>query len=275
MFKNIFYKQQTNNKDNKIISSIPVCLIRPNPYQPRKNFNIVALEKLCESIKTYGLLQPITIRQTQNGFYELVAGERRLRAAKIIGMKDIPSIIVEIDDNGSAILALIENSQREDLHFFEEAQAYHSLLVNHNITQEELSKKIGKSQSSISNKVRLLKLSKEIRKTIIENNLTEGHARALLKLHDNELQKKALNIILEKGLNVSKSEELIEKTTQKIIGSKENKNKTLIGAYKDLRIFINTIKQTIQMMKKAGINAQASQCDNGEYYEFNIKVLKG
>lgn len=275
MFKNIFYKQQTNNKDNKVISSIPVCLIRPNPYQPRKNFNIVALEKLCESIKTYGLLQPITIRQIQNGFYELVAGERRLRAAKIIGMQDIPSIIIEIDDNGSAILALIENSQREDLHFFEEAQAYNSLLVNHNITQEELSKKIGKSQSSISNKTRLLKLSKEIRKTIVENNLTEGHARALLKLHDNELQKKALNIILEKGLNVSKSEELIEKITQKIIGSKENKNKTLIGAYKDLRIFINTIKQTIQMMKKAGINAQASQNDNGEYYEFNIKVLKG
>lgn len=273
MIKAIFSRQQFTCNEKQIIN-IPVNLIRPNPYQPRKNFNILALGELCESIKIYGLLQPITVRKVKDNAYELVAGERRLRAVKIIGMKEIPSIIINITDNDSAILALIENSQREDLHFFEEAEAYYNLLSVHKITQEQLSKKIGKSQSTISNKVRLLKLSPIIRKLIIDNNLTERHARAVIKLRDEQMQLKILNLICEKGLNVSKTEELIEKTIDKITNIKEIKNKTIIGAYRDLRIFVNTIKQAVEMMKKSGLKAHALQYDKGEYFEFKIRVIK-
>lgn len=241
MFKTIFSKQCSEIEKKSKVIYIPVNLIRPNPYQPRKNFNRLTLEDLCESIKTYGLIQPITVRKTTDIFFELVAGERRLRASKIIGMKEIPAIVIEIDDDNAAILAVVENSQREDLHFLEEAEAYHNLLNIHKITQEELSKKIGKSSSTISNKIRLLRLSSLIRKAIIENGLSERQARSLLKLHDENVQMKIVKIILERGLNTSKTEELVERTIERAIQTKKGK-KMLRGAYKDLRIFVNTIK---------------------------------
>lgn len=274
MIKSMFAKQSYTQETEKLIIDTPVQLIRPNPYQPRKNFNKMALEELCSSIKTYGLLQPITIRRMPGGFYELVAGERRLRAAKIIGMREIPSIIVDIGDNDSAVLALVENSQREDLHFLEEAEAYYNLLNMHNLTQEELANSIGKSPSTISNKIRLLRLTPLIKKVILENGLAERHARAILKLHDEDIQLRILKFVCEKGLNVSKTEEIVDRTIEGLTGIKKEKKKILFGAYKDLRIFVNTIKQAIEMMRKSGIKAQASQEDMGDYVEFKIKVIK-
>ncbi|MCX8000903.1 MAG: ParB/RepB/Spo0J family partition protein, partial [Leptospiraceae bacterium] len=158
MLENKLQKVKPEKKDEvKNITYVGIDSIRPNPYQPRKQFNKTSLEELCESIKHYGVLQPINVRKMSSNTYELVAGERRLRAATMAGLKEIPAIIVNVDDNDSAVIALIENLQREDLTYMEEAEGYNNLILDHGFTQEELAQKIGKSQSTIANKIRLLK----------------------------------------------------------------------------------------------------------------------
>ena len=184
----------------KEINYVDIEKIRPNPYQPRKKFNKISLEELCESIKQYGVIQPINVRKISVNMYELVAGERRLRAATMAGLVKVPCIVINIDDNDSAVLALIENLQREDLSYMEEAEGYNNLLNEHGFTQEELAKKVGKSQSTIANKIRLLKLPPLVKKILADNNLTERHARSLLKLHDEQLQLKVLKKVCEKVL---------------------------------------------------------------------------
>jgi ParB family chromosome partitioning protein len=260
----------------KDIIYINIDNIRPNPYQPRKHFNKSSLEELCESIKQYGVIQPINVRKISNNNYELVAGERRLKAASMAHLKEIPAIVVNVDDNDSAILALIENLQRENLNYLEEAEGYSNLISEHNLTQEELARKIGKSQSTIANKIRLLKLSPIIKKILIDNNLTERHARALLKLHDEQLQLKVLKYVCEKGFNVKKTEDLVEKVIERYlrkISLKETERK-MSRAVKDVRIFVNTIKQAVDIMKKSGVNAKAAQFDRGDYFEFIVRVPK-
>jgi len=267
-----------NQKDleYKNIMYIPTEYIRPNPYQPRKQFNKAALEELAESIKQYGVLQPINVRKISINTYELVAGERRLRAATMAGLKEMPAILVNIDDEDSAVIALIENLQREDLTYMEEAEGYNNLLTDHGFTQEELAQKIGKSQSTIANKIRLLKLPPLVKKILADNNLTERHARALLKLHDEQLQLKVLKYVCEKGLNVKRTEELVEKSIQKITAPQgaTNTDKKFTRAIKDIRIFVNTIRQAIDFMKKSGVNAKAAQFDRGDYVEFIIRIPK-
>ncbi len=260
----------------KDIIYIDIDNIRPNPYQPRKHFNKASLEELCESIKQYGVIQPINVRKISNNNYELVAGERRLKAASMAQLKEIPAIIVNVDDNDSAILALIENLQRENLNYLEEAEGYSNLISEHNLTQEELARKIGKSQSTIANKIRLLKLSPIIKKILIDNNLTERHARALLKLHDEQLQLKVIRYVCEKGLNVKRTEDLVDKVIERYLRKKslkENERK-MSRAVKDIRIFVNTIKQAVDIMKKSGVNAKAAQFDRGDYFEFIVRVPK-
>ncbi|HAA43495.1 MAG TPA: nucleoid occlusion protein [Ruminiclostridium sp.] len=263
-------------EEQKNITYINIENIRPNPYQPRKQFNKISLEELCESVRQYGVIQPINVRRLSTNMFELVAGERRLRAATMAGLKKIPCIIVNINDNDSAVLALIENLQREDLSYMEEAEGYNNLINEHGFTQEELAKKIGKSQSTIANKIRLLKLPPLVKKILADNNLTERHARALLKLHDEQLQLKVLKRVCEKGLNVKKTEELIEKAIERYTKNEnEKKNKVVFTkAIKDIRIFINTIKQAIILMKKSGVNAKAAQFDRGSYVEFIIRIPK-
>jgi len=263
-------------EDVKNIAYIKIENIRPNPYQPRKQFSKASLEELCESIKEYGVLQPINVRKISNSTYELVAGERRLRAAAMAGLTEIPAIVVDVNDNNSAIIALIENLQREDLHYMEEAEGYSNLLSEHNLTQEELAQKIGKSQSTIANKVRLLKLPPLVKKILTDNNLTERHARALLKLHDEQLQLKVLKHVCEKGLNVKKTEQLVERAIEKYTRNEMERKaeKKQTKAIKDIRIFVNTVKQAIDLMKKSGVNAKAAQLDRGEYIEFIVRIPK-
>lgn len=263
-------------EEQRNISYINIDSIRPNPYQPRKQFNKAALEELCESIKQYGVIQPINIRKISANSYELVAGERRLRAATMAGLKEIPAIVVDIDDNDSAVIALIENLQREDLSYMEEAEGYSNLINEHNFTQEELAKKIGKSQSTIANKIRLLKLPPLVKKILSDNNLTERHARALLKLHDEQLQLKVLKHVSEKGLNVKKTEELVERAIEKYTREQRDggSERKVTKAIKDIRIFVNTIRQAIDLMKKSGVNAKAAQLDRGEYIEFIVRIPK-
>jgi ParB family transcriptional regulator, chromosome partitioning protein len=268
---------KTDKKEElKNITYVNIESIRPNPYQPRKQFNKTALEELCESIKQYGVIQPINVRKISSNTYELVAGERRLRAATMAGLNEIPAIIVNVDDNNSAVMALIENLQREDLSYMEEAEGYNNLIMDHSFTQEELAQKIGKSQSTIANKIRLLKLPPLVKKIIADNNLTERHARALLKLHDEQLQLKVLKHVCEKGMNVKKTEELVERAIEKYTKDTRDRvvEKKCTKAIKDIRIFINTIRQAIELMKKSGVNAKAAQIDRGEYIEFIVRIPK-
>jgi ParB family chromosome partitioning protein len=260
----------------KDISYIKIDNIRPNPYQPRKQFKKGSLEELCDSIKEYGVLQPISVRKITNNSYELVAGERRLRASIMAGLSEIPAIIINVDDNDSAVMALIENLQREDLSYMEEAEGYNNLIRDHGFTQEELAQKIGKSQSTIANKIRLLKLPPMVKKILADNNLTERHARALLKLHDEQLQLKVLKRVCESGLNVKKTEALVERAIERYTRRINDpvKEKKISRAIKDIRIFVNTIRQAVDLMKKSGVNAKAVQIDRGEYVEFIVRVSK-
>jgi ParB family chromosome partitioning protein len=261
---------------SKEIRYLPIDDIKPNPYQPRKIFNSANLQELCESIKVYGVIQPISVRIVNGSSYELVAGERRLRASKLAGLKTIPAIIIDAYDEDSAVISLIENLQRKDLNFIEEAEAYHNLITDHNLTQEKLAYMIGKSQSTIANKMRILKLSDNIKNRLIENNLTERHARALLKLPDSELQEIAIENIINKKYNVKETEKFVKSLINKITADKDKKEekKRIMRFYKDIRIYINTIKQAIELMNKAGVNAEYTVNNFDDYIEFNIKIQK-
>ena len=251
--------------------------IKPNPYQPRKQFGNTSLDELSASIKQYGVMQPITVREITYDKYEVIAGERRLRASRMAGLSQIPTIIVEADDNKAAILALLENLQREDLSYMEEAEGYCNLIKEHGFTQEELAQKIGKSQSTIANKIRLLKLSPIIKKILSDNELSERHARALLKLSSEQLQLKVIKIVLERSFNVKRTEELVEAAIRKVSLSEQrasNESPRVTRVIKDMRIFINTIRQSVELMKISGINAKATQIDRGDYMEFIVRVPK-
>lgn len=270
------FSKQEKKDDVKNITYLSIDSVRPNPYQPRKQFSKGALEELCGSIQQYGVIQPINVRKISNNNYELVAGERRLRAAIMAGLKEIPAIVININDNESAVMALIENLQREDLNYMEEAEGYNNLINEHGFTQEELAQKIGKSQSTVANKIRLLRLSPLVKKILADNNLTERHARSLLKLHDEQLQLKVLKHVCERGLNVKKTEELVEKVIDKCLKQPKDKpvERKFTKTIKDIRIFVNTIRQAIDLMKKSGVNAKAAQIDRGDYIEFIVRVPK-
>ncbi len=246
--------------------------ILPNIYQPRKHFDDDAIDELAQSIKAYGIIQPLSVRKMGENSYELVAGERRLRAARKIGMEVVPAIVVDITDKESAAIALLENLQREDLNYIEEAEAYYNLIKEHSYTQEQLAETIGKKQSTIANKLRLLKLTEEVRKTLLENKLTERHARALLKIADEDKQVKILKIIVDKKLNVKDTERLIEKEVNKeqLAEIALDGKKRIKGIFAS-KVYINTIKQVFD---KYGINAMYKSKELEDCIEVTIKIPK-
>lgn len=244
--------------------------IVPNPYQPRKTLDAKELTSLAESIRVNGLLQPISLRKVGEG-YEIVAGERRYRACVLAGVRKIPAIILNVTDEQSAVFALLENLQRQDLSFFEEAEGYLSLIQILGITQEKLAEKLGKSQSAVANKLRLLKLSDGERKLILEGGLTERHARAVLKISDEMMRRRAINYIVLKGLNVAESEEYIETLLLEMPEKSKGKRVFLL---KDIRLFINTVNKAVDFMKKSGIDVTAQQKDVGDDIEYYIKIPK-
>ncbi len=250
--------------------------ITPNPDQPRKYFDDETLKELSMSIKEYGVLQPLTVRYLR-GKYVLIAGERRLRASKIAGLKYIPAIIINLDDEKSAVLALIENLQRQDLNYIEEAYGYNKLLNEYNITQESLAKKIGKNQSTIANKLRLLKLSNNVKVFLLQNNLTERHGRAILKIADEKDQLNILQKVVTNDLNVKKTEDLIEKFLEKSQNTEKKKNEYKIKRIiKDIRIFTNTINQAVDIMKESGIDTDyiINETDNGYNIIIDVNYKK-
>lgn len=265
-------KNRNNLKKSNEVVLIPARLILPNPHQPRKNFNWDDLEGLAESIHHNGLLQPITVRRKDNGKYELISGERRLRACKMAGLSAIPTIIIDIDEEKSALLAIIENLQRENLHFFEEAMAIERLIKGFGLSQEEVSRKLGKSQSTLSNKLRILRLPDEIRYNIMIYGLTERHARALLRLPSTALMEQVIDTVVEQGLTVSATEQLIFEILTKQ-PEKEKKGKKVM-VFKDVRIFINTLNHAVSTMRKSGISAKATKNETDEYIEYVVKINK-
>ncbi len=243
--------------------------INKNPAQPRVLFSKEDLKDLAESIKYNGLLQPITVRINENNEYELVSGERRLKAAKLAGNEEVPCIVVKTDEEQSAVFALLENIQRKDLNFFEESLAISKLIKKWNMTQDEVATKLGKAQSTVANKLRLLKFTDEQKARILANNLTERHARALLRLPKEEEVDEFLKIIIEKKLNVSQTEKLIEEYFEK---NTKKPKKTIIPIIKDIRIFYNTIHSAINTMKKAGIMAKIQKKEEKEYITYIVKI---
>lgn len=269
--------EEVNQKDDKDnVHHIDVSEIVPNPYQPRKVFHNDSLQELAASIQEYGVIQPLIVRNMENGF-ELVAGERRLRASKLAGLQQVPVIVKEFTDKEVAELAMIENLQREDLHFLEEAEGFQQLITSFDFTQEELARRMGKNQSTIANKLRLLKLIPEVRAVIATEKLTERHARSLLKIDDARLQMEVLDIIREKALNVRETEELIEEFLEDIAKQIEEKNmpkRNVVKVIRDVRIFINTINNVVGEMKKTGLKIKIKQEQDEEYIHINLRIPK-
>lgn len=265
-----------NNTDNRRIIYLGVDQIVRNPFQPRKEFAEEDLTELAQSILSYGLIQPIIVRVVREG-YQIVAGERRFRACTMIGLREIPAIVQTMDDEKAAAVSLVENLQRKDLNYFEEANAYSVLINSFGMTQEELAQKVGRSQSAIANKLRLLKITSRIRNMIEPEIITERHCRALLKLNSVEMQMEVIREIYQRELTVRETEELVEKiqpnNIPQEIKSKDNgKNVSII--IRDARIFLNTIKETINRARETGINILMLENDNDEQYEIIIKIPK-
>lgn len=256
----------------KKVTEVPVDLILANPDQPRKVFGEEELIELRDSIKKYGIIQPVILkRHSDTGSYILIAGERRLRAACMAGLTKIPSIIREADEKDTAIIALVENVQREDLGYIEEAHAYNKLMEDFNLTQGEIAERIGKKQSTISNKIRLLSLPKDIQQELLANRLTERHARALLKIPDDETRRLVIRRIVAHGLNVRQSEKLIQDVLEKQQEEQRKKNKIHYISYK---LYLNTIRKTFNEIFQVEQGAKYTQEDKGEFYEVKITIPK-
>lgn len=252
---------------NKVVE-INIEKICANPYQPRTVFG-EDISELAESIRLNGLIQPLTVKADDDK-YVLIAGERRLRALKSLGRTSAPCIILDVTDRNSAVLALVENIQRKDLHFFDEAEALSKLLDFYGMTQEDAAIRLGKTQSTVANKLRLLKLSENVREKIRQYGFTERHARALLKLPNEALQLEAINTISLRRLNVEQTERLIT-----AIIDRENERESIrrrSGAFKDIRLFVNTINKAVEMMKAAGINADSQKIKENGYIEYIVRI---
>lgn len=251
------------------VIEVQICEIAPNPYQPRREFSQNELLTLAASIKSDGIIQPLTVRKVGSG-YELVAGERRLRAAMLAGYEAVPCIVIEATDRNSALLALVENVQRQDLGFFDEANAIARLIEIYGMTQEDAAFRLGYAQSTLANKLRLLKLGLDERKLILEGNLTERHARAFLKLDNPEERLQAINQAIKLHLNVERTEHMIENMLEKERYRRNIKRGAVI--FKDLRLFTNTINKAVETMQIAGVDVNVDKKESEEFIDYHIRI---
>lgn len=250
------------------VVKVPITQIFANPYQPRKTFDEAALTELSESIAQYGVLQPLLVSPTEDGRYMLIAGERRLRASRMAKLTEVPVIISEYTSQQIAEIALIENLQREDLHYLEEAEGYEQLMEQFHLTQEAMAARVGKKQSTIANKLRLLRLSPTVRKVLVDAALSERHARALLKLPDDTRRLEALEVIIAKKYSVRQTEEYIAK----LLDAKQPEKQRRMVIVNDVRIYLNSIKQVVGAIKDVGIPVSMEQTLDGDEVVVSLRI---
>ena len=253
------------------VQYIPLGRIRPNPQQPRRSFDEEGLAELAASIRSCGILQPLTVRRAGDG-YELVAGERRLRAARIAGLREVPCLVAQVGEEDSALLALMENLQRRDLDCWEEAQAIARLISRYGLSQEEAARRLGRAQPTVANKLRLLRLPEDVRALLRENGLTERHARALLRLQDPEVQRRAAGDMVRRGMNVAQAEAYVEKLLQLAQVTPPRGRSTYI--IKDVRLFLNSVDRGLHLMRQAGVDAGWNRQDTDREILLTIRIPK-
>lgn len=271
-------RRRVDTGAREIVREIPISLIKPNPYQPRESFDDESLKELCESIKEHGVIQPIVVRQVGEGF-ESVVGERRLRACRMAGLETVPAIVRDLSPGESAEVSLIENLQRKDLNVLEEAIGYDRLIKEFGLTQQEMAKRVGKSQSTIANKLRLLRLPDAVLEGLGREMLSERHARALLRIPSEREQLALFQRIYTQGLTVGQTEALIDER-QKEIRRKRARRKVrgqesgAIRAFKDIRLFLNSVRDVVRQLKATGVRVGIEERDEGEVLELRIRINK-
>lgn len=257
--------------EHEEIKRIPIDSIVPNRFQPRTVFDEDKIEELSRTIHIHGIIQPIVVREFETNTFEIIAGERRWRAMKKLGWDEAPAIVKNMDDTETASVALIENLQREELSPIEEALAYGKLLELHNLTQEALAQRLGKGQSTVANKLRLLKLPQEVQEALLSKTITERHARSLIPLKEPEKQIKLLAEIIEKNFNVKQTEDRVAKLLSESTEKPKPKRKAFS---KDVRIAVNTIRQSLSMVSDSGINLNSEEEEFEDFYQITIKIPK-
>ncbi len=272
-----FLRDSTSRDSGKKLEEIQVSKIVPNPNQPRKTFDDESIAELAQSIRQVGLIQPLVVRR-QGDVYELIAGERRLRAIKLLELERVTCIVQnDIVDESSAMMALIENLQRENLNFFEEAQCYSDLIDTYSLTQEALAEKLGKSQSSIANKLRVLKLSPAVKEAMTDAGLTERHARALLRIADENEQLAIIKEVKDKGMSVKETEQRVEKQLNKLYDERKDGAKprpVMLRMIKDYRLFMNSINSAVEQLRYAGLIVDVRQADRDDGVDISISVTR-
>ncbi|BAS29457.1 ParB/RepB/Spo0J family partition protein [Limnochorda pilosa] len=253
------------------VQRVPVDRIDPNPYQPRQAFDPESLVSLRESIRQHGMLQPIVVRRARDdGRYQLVAGERRLQAVRALGWEEVPAIVRSVEDRELAELALIENLQRQDLHFLEEARGYQRLLEEFGLTQRDLAERVGKGQSTIANKLRLLHLAPGVLEIVRQRGLTERHARALLQLDGPEAQREAAEVIARREMTVREAEAWIARRKEK----DRQAGRKRVWVLKDVRLFLNGVEQLVKQVRASGVPVEWQQEQDGEWIELRVRVRR-
>ncbi|HHY22031.1 MAG TPA: nucleoid occlusion protein [Bacilli bacterium] len=263
-------RQEELDSEKDVVKQIPIEEIVPNRFQPRTVFDEERIDELAQTIKTHGVIQPIVVRE-RDGKFEIIAGERRFRAVSKLGWDTIPAIIKEFNDSQTASIALIENLQREGLTAIEEAIAYAKLIELHGLTQESLAQRLGKGQSTIANKLRLLNLPQIVQDAILERKITERHARALIPLKNEAWQIEMVAEIIERGLNVKQTE---ERVVQKLNKPEKKKQPQKKSFSKDMRIAMNTIRQSVDMVIKSGLKIDTDEEEHDDFYQFTIRIPK-
>lgn len=251
---------------------IPLDRVEPGPHQPRRHFAEAELAELADSIRGHGVIQPVIVRPVGRRRYQLIAGERRWRAAAMVGLDEIPAIVRNMSEEDAALVAVIENVQREDLHFLEEAEAYQRLLGQFGLTQLGLANRLGRSQATIANKLRLLRLPAEVRLVISREIVNERHARALLQLPSSDQQLEVLHRIREENLTVRETERLVARILDG--GQVSRRRSKVKGVVRDIRIFLNAFRQAASALREAGIQADVKEEDHGDYFEFRVRIPK-
>lgn len=249
---------------------LPIGAIRPNPAQPRTVFEQGGLQELAQSIAQHGIIQPLSVRRT-NGGYELVAGERRLRAARLAGLTEVPCLLLSLDEEASGMVALVENLQRRDLDYIEEAQGLARLMRTYGLSQEQAAARIGKSQSAVANKLRLLRHSPAVLTALREHHLSERHARALLKLETEQARLDAIGEIVAKQMNVAKTEAYIDSLLAQQAEARRGKRKFIL---RDVRLFLNSLNHNLELIQSAGIRAASTREETENEIVLTIRIPK-